>query len=259
MSKRDEAPIGAPCWVDLFTADTTKIKAFYGELFGWTAEDSGAEFGGYINFSKDGVMVAGCMHNDGQTGSPDHWSVYLATDDARKTADAAAAEGGRVIVPPMDVGELGTMAVLIDAGGAAIGMWQPGLHRGFGVLDEPGAPSWFELHTREYDASLAFYRSVFRWDTHTVGDTDDFRYTTLGENESALAGVMDASQFLPEGMPSAWAIYFGTADVDASVAKIVELGGAIVEPAEDTPYGRLAGATDPTGSYFKLRGPNTNA
>jgi uncharacterized protein len=258
MPKRDEAPIGAPCWVDLFTADTTKIKAFYGELFGWTAEDSGPEFGGYINFSKDGVMVAGCMHNDGQMGTPDHWSVYLATDDARKTADAAAAEGGQVIVPPMDVGELGTMAVLIDAGGAAIGLWQPGLHRGFGVLDEPGAPSWFELHTREYDASLAFYRSVFRWDTHTVGDTDDFRYTTLGENESALAGVMDASQFLPEGMPSTWAIYFATADVDASVAKIVGLGGAIVEPAEDTPYGRLAGATDPTGSYFKLRGPNTN-
>ena len=61
MPKRDSAPIGAPCWVDLFTSDPDKSRAFYGELFGWTAEDAGEEYGGYINFSKDGVPVAGCM------------------------------------------------------------------------------------------------------------------------------------------------------------------------------------------------------
>ena len=52
---------------------------------------AGEEYGGYINFSKDGVGVAGCMRNDGQSGVPDVWSVYLATDDIQKTADAAAA------------------------------------------------------------------------------------------------------------------------------------------------------------------------
>ena len=98
MPKRDAAPIGAPCWVDLFTSDPDKSRAFYGELFGWTAEDPGEEYGGYINFLKDGVPVAGCMRNDGQSGTPDVWSVYLATDDAEATVDAAAANGGQVIV-----------------------------------------------------------------------------------------------------------------------------------------------------------------
>ena len=46
------------------------------------------------------------------------------------------------------------MAVVTDPGGAAIGIWQPGLHKGFGIYDEPGTPSWFELHTRDYDASV---------------------------------------------------------------------------------------------------------
>ena len=30
------------------------------------------------------------------------------------------------------------------------------------------------------------------------------------------------------------------------MARIAELGGKVVRPAEDTPYGRLAVATDPT-------------
>ena len=34
--------------------------------------------------------------------------------------------------------------------------------------------------------------------------------------------------------------------------RIVELGGSIVSPPEDTPYGRLATATDPVGVQFKL-------
>ncbi|TMK52071.1 MAG: VOC family protein, partial [Actinobacteria bacterium] len=83
-----------------------------------------------------------------------------------------------------------------------------------------------------------------------------FRYTTLGEGESQLAGIMDASAFLPEGVPAHWSIYFGVEDADAALAKITELGGSIVRPAEDTPYGRLATATDPTGAQFKLVAPN---
>ena len=132
MPRRDSAPVGAPCWVDLFTSDPDKSQRFYGPLFGWTAEDAGQDYGGYINFSKDGLQVAGCMKNDGQSGMPDVWSVYLATDNAEATVAAATAQGAQVIVPATPVMALGTMAVLLDVGQAAIGMWQPGLHKGFG-------------------------------------------------------------------------------------------------------------------------------
>src|SRR3954469_17544648 len=133
MPHRDSAPVGAPCWVDLFTSDPEKSRAFYGELFGWEAKDAGDEYGGYVNFLKDGSPIAGCMRNDGTNGMPDVWSVYLATDDVEATVAAAAANGGQVIVPAMAVMDLGSMAVVTDAGGAAIGAWQPGLHTGFTV------------------------------------------------------------------------------------------------------------------------------
>jgi uncharacterized protein len=252
MPTRETAPIGAPCWVDVMTSDTERSKAFYGQLFGWTAEDPAEDFGGYFNFSTDGVLVAGCMGSQPSDPVTDIWSVYLATDDTRKTVEASVANGGQVLAPAMDVGELGTMAVVTDPGSAAIGMWQPGLHPGFGVLGEPNTPSWFELFTRDYEAGVAFYRDVFHWDTHAVSDTPEFRYTTLGEGDGQLAGIMDASAFLPDGVPAHWSVYFGVENTDAALAKIVDLGGAIVVPAEDTPYGRLATATDPNGSQFKL-------
>jgi predicted enzyme related to lactoylglutathione lyase len=240
------------------TSDADKSRAFYGQLFGWTAEEPAEEFGGYFNFRKDDVRVAGCMPwQSGMPGAPEIWSVYLATDDARKTADAAAASGGQVLAPAMDVGDLGTMAVVSDPAGAAIGMWQPGQHAGFGIVAEAGAPSWFELHTRDYEGAVAFYQQVFRWDTNVVSDTPEFRYTTLKHGDELLAGIMDASGFLPEGVPSHWSVYFGTDDTDATLATIVELGGAIVAAAEDTPYGRLATAVDATGAQFKLVSPNT--
>jgi len=252
MPHHDPAPTGAPCWIDLFTSDPAKTQAFYGELFGWTVDDPGPEYGGYVNFLKDGAMVAGSMRNDGATGTPDTWSVYLATDDAQATTDAALAHGGQAYVAPMPVMDLGTMAVLADPGGASVGVWQPGTHPGFGVWNEPGAPCWFELHSRSYDATVSFYRDVFRWDAHTMSDTPEFRYTTLGEGDETLAGIMDSAAYLPEAVPSHWAIYFGVESTDAALEQIEGLGGATLEPAMDTPHGRLAVAADPTGAHFRL-------
>jgi len=119
------------------------------------------------------------------------------------------------------------------------------------VFGEPGTPSWFELHTRAYDASVQFYKDVFKEDPRPMSATPEFRYTTLNDGEEQLAGIMDASEF-PADAPTGWSIYFGTDDTDKSLARIVDLGGKVVIPAEDSPYGRLAQAADPTGSLFKL-------
>jgi predicted enzyme related to lactoylglutathione lyase len=250
MPLRKNAPIGAPCWVDIFTSDPDRIQAFYNELFGWTCEAGAPEFGGYFNFAKDGVRVAGGMGNNGENG-PDQWSVYLASDDAAATVAAAESRGSTAIVPAMQLMDLGSMAVVTDPGGDSIGIWQPGTHTGFEILGEPGTPSWFELHTREYDKAVPFYRDVFKRETNTAGDSPEFRYTTLNVGEEQVGGIMDATLF-PADAPTGWSVYFGTDDTDKTLAQVVDLGGKIVLPAEDTPYGRLAQASDPTGSLFKL-------
>jgi predicted enzyme related to lactoylglutathione lyase len=54
-------------------------------------------------------------------------------------------------------------------------------------------------------------------------------------------------------------VYFHADDADATIAKAVSLGGSVVQPAEDTPYGRLATLTDITGATFKLVQPPAEA
>lgn len=250
-------PTGTPCWIELFTTLPDDAAAFYRSLFGWEQVSAGEEFGGYRNFLLDGSMIGGCMTNTTPDAIPNVWSVYLESPDAAATVESARAAGMHIAVEAMPVADLGTMAMVSDPGGAMVGIWQPGTHHGIGTLGEPGTPGWFELHTKDYEPTVDFYRDVFGWDAHTAADEPGFRYTTYGSGENQRAGIMDASGFLPDEVPSHWAVYFTVADADATIAHAVELGGSVVMAAEDTPYGRLATLADPTGALFKLLQPPT--
>lgn len=255
MPIRTSAAVGAPTWIDLSTSDPEAARAFYGELFGWTAADPNPDFGGYFMFSLGGAPVAGCMDNAHDPARTEAWSVYLASDDIEKTLAAAVSEGGSVVVPAMPIPGAGTMGYLTDPGGAGIGVWQPGDFIGFTTYAETGAPGWWELLTTDYATAVAFYRDVFRWDTTSMGDSDEFRYTVQTVGEMQAAGIMDASAWLGD-TPSHWSVYFAVDDADAALARVVELGGSVRTPAENTPYGRLATAADRTGAAFKLIGPS---
>ena len=254
MPTRDSAPLGAPSWIDLATSDPSRATAFYGEIFGWDAVDAGPDYGGYITCFRGGLPVAGMMQNAAGSGYPDEWSTYLATGDAEATTTAARAAGAQVIVEPMQVGAKGTMAVYTDPSGAVIGAWQAAEHVGYRVLEEHGAPIWHELHTTDYTAAVEFYRRVFDWDTQVMGDSDDFRYTVLLVDGIQRAGIMDASGWLlPTGGTSAWQVYFGSEDVAGTLSQVTALGGSVVQQIDETPYGQLATAADPTGAQFKLK------
>jgi predicted enzyme related to lactoylglutathione lyase len=256
VTTRTNAPVGSPCWADLWTSDVEGSRSFYAELFGWEADAPDPEFGGYFTFRRNGVQIAGGMGDMGETIPADNtWKVYLDTADITKTVEAAEAQGARIASPPSPVGDLGIQAVLDDPTGARLGVWQAGSFPGFTVLDEHGTPSWFELFTRDHGTAVDFYVSVFGLEASVVGDTAEFRYTTMREPGGGedRAGIMDAAAFLPEGVAAHWSIYWEVEDVDAAVATVGSLGGSVVDGPQDSPYGRMATVTDPAGAQFKLR------
>jgi len=257
MAAIESFPVGAPCWADLWTSDVEGSRAFYAELFDWEAQEASEEFGGYFMFTRDGAPIAGGMGDMGDMKADNTWKVYLSTNDIATAATELVLRGGTLIAPPTPVADLGWNSVFIDPSGAHLGAWQPVTFPGFSATNEPGAPSWFELMTRDYTTALDFYRAVFSWRTEVEGDTDDFRYSTVRDpsSDAQIAGVMDASSFLSDGVGPHWSIYWDVEDVDTSVATVKALGGTLLEGPFDMPSGRIASVADPSGATFKLRTP----
>ncbi len=247
MTVKSSYEPGHPIWVDLATPDIDATVAFYGALFGWTCDQSRSEeFGGYSNFSLDGKLVAGVMPLMAPE-MPPVWSCYVCTDDADKTTSLVTEAGGTVMAPPMQVAELGTMAVYFDPTGAAFGIWQPGTHGGSELIDVEGAPTWIELSTRDKSAALDFYAAVFGWGAQVTPD-----YTEFQQGGSSVAGCMDMNPMVPAEVPSYWMPYFAAGDPRAKAEQVASLGGTILLPFMEFAGGTFSVVQDPHGSTFGL-------
>lgn len=253
MGKRGGAVAGTVSWVDLQTPDLQKARRFYGELLGWTFDGSEDETrGSYTMARVAGCKVAGMAKLREGSQFPPMWSVYLATDDVEATARKVSEAGGKVVVPPMDVMGQGRMAYFADPTGAHFGVWQGQEHRGAELVHEPGTMAWHELYTRGAAEARDFYAAVFGLEPKRL-DAPGMEYWTLHKGELAAGGVMEMAGRLPDEMPPHWNTYFAVADVDAAAGKVQTLGGKIVQPPFDSPYGRIAFVSDPFGASFMLQ------
>ena len=156
-----------------------------------------------------------------------------------------------VFVEPMDVSDIGRMAVFADPTGAAIGVWQPKSFIGAELANEAGAFAWNELNTRDLPASKAFYTKVFSWEPHDL-DMEGMSYTEWKLGDKTIAGMMPMPEMVPAEVPAHWLVYFGVNDTDATVAQATDLGGTTLVPPTDIPPGRFAVLTDPDGATFAV-------
>ncbi|MCO5217970.1 MAG: VOC family protein [Thermomicrobiales bacterium] len=253
MPKNDQIIYGAPCWVDLTNTDIEGTKSFYNALFGWDFADMGEDFGHYNIITIGEDAVGGAMQYSPEFMGPNPinaWSVYFSAPSAEEAVASAVAHGGTVMAPPMQVAEQGTNAVVFDATGAEYGIWQPDQRVGFDRWGEHGFPGWFEMQTRDLDASVAYYSSVLPVELGDEPMPEGMSYKTLNINGQPHAGIYDATTVMPESVPNYWTIYFIVNDTDTAVAIAQAHGGTLVMPAMDSPHGRMAGLTDPAGAFF---------
>jgi predicted enzyme related to lactoylglutathione lyase len=248
---------GTPSWVELSSPDANASAAFYRDVLSWSATEPGpAETGGYRMFQQDGKNVAGLMGHM-QEGQPTAWATYVSVADADETADKVKAAQGSVIVEPMDVMDLGRMAVFADPTGAVFGVWQPKAFAGADLVNEPNSLCWNEVHTRDPEADKAFYSSVFGWAAGRpsfAGAPDS--YTVWELAGKPVGGMMQMTEeMFPPDVPPHWSVCFAVADCDATVARARERGATVVAEPMDMPIGRFAGLIDPQGAWFTLMQP----
>ena len=247
-------PAGTPCWIDVSVDDIPKAVAFYQALFGWDIQLGGPEVGGYSIAHQDGQIVGAVSPKMGAPDAPSAWMTYLATDDVDETAAKIKGAGGQVLAEPMDVMEEGRMAVAMDPAGAVFALWQGGHTTGLGRANEPGTLVWSEQMSRDWDGSKAFYQAVFGYSFQDMS-ADGFKYALLMVDGHEVGGIGEYPEGTPAEVPAAWATYFAVTDTDAAMAKVTELGGSVVQPPNDTPFGRIGVVADNHGAVFSLITP----
>lgn len=242
-------PEGTPCWVDLAVPDIDRASSFYADVLNWTIPPGSPEAGGYAVATLDGHNVAGLSPQQGPSDAPPAWVTYLASDDVDATAARITGAGGRLVTEPMDVMDLGRMAVAIDTGGASFGLWQGRLHSGAEIVNAPGAQTWNESFSRDYESAKAFYQAVFGYEYEDVSD-GDFKYAAFKVNGQYAGGIGQLAEGSKD-QPS-WVTYFGATDTDATLARVIGQGGSTLREPQDSPYGRVATVTDDQGAVFSL-------
>ncbi len=251
MSTPRTQPVGAPSWFELGTTDPSAAVRFYGELLGWHAVNTPLPDGSvYTIFVQDGCEVGACfglMPEQLAQGVRPHWGVYFRVEDVDAVVARALAAGGGVIVEPFDVMQHLRMAVLTDPAGAVFSLAQPREHPGVGLFGGRHSVTWVELATPDVAAVEPFYAGLLGWSCsdHPGAPTVYRKYAIDGVDYGGLL------QMTPEWgeIPPHWAIYLRVDDVDAILARAVELGGSICVPAFDAPgVGRIGMFGDPTGA-----------
>src|ERR1051325_4053518 len=87
QTQMEHAP-GSFCWIELATTDGPAAKKFYGELFGWEAQDSPAGPGMvYTMLKLDGKDVGALFEKGEQMKQvATHWASYICVASADETA-----------------------------------------------------------------------------------------------------------------------------------------------------------------------------
>lgn len=112
----------------------------------------------------------------------------------------------------------------------------------------PGRPIWFDLMTPKPEVARDFYAAVLGWKYDISGE--EFGGYAMAHFDGAMAAGIGKTP-PDQDFPSAWTVYFGCEDADATAQRITAAGGTIVAPPMDVGgFGRMAICQDPTGAVF---------
>jgi len=230
---------GMPCWIDA-SVSTTALREglidFYTALFGWTFDVDGPETGFYSIARHDGKAVLGIGEQPGGQG---RWITYFSTTDIERTAERAKEHGGNVFFPPMQVMDVGWMALVLDPAGAVHGLWQQNTFPGFEVMYEPNSPGWFDHVSEDTRSAARYYESVLGNGIQSESQ-DGMTILRRGEQWFASLTREEGSR-----QPPQWTPVFVVDSLDRINEHVRQLGGTIVVEEMPVPGSAISIFQDP--------------
>ncbi|HKV87073.1 MAG TPA: VOC family protein [Candidatus Dormibacteraeota bacterium] len=115
------------------------------------------------------------------------------------------------------------------------------------------SPAWVDLSSTDPAASRDYYAKLFGWKVDVAPDPGAGGYalaTIDGKNVAGIGGSQDPNA------PSAWMVYIGTKDANATAAKVEAAGGKVIAaPFDVMDQGRMAVFQDPAGAFISVWQP----
>ena len=256
-------PPGDFIWYELLTTDADGAKAFYDAVVGWNFGEGAEEYQGYrmIN-TGDGGFAGGVMPLTAemrQHGARPTWLGYLNVTDVDDKVASVESAGGRALMGPMDIPNVGRIAMVADPQGAPFYVMKPIPPEGrenepstvFSPTDQSRV-AWNELSTSDPVAARQFYGEQFGWtanDFIDLGEHGEYRFIDhQGLRLGAIAGTT-------HGQPPHWRYYFRVPSVSAAKETAEAKGGKIVMGPMEVPGGdHIIIGIDPQGAEFALVG-----
>ncbi|SRR5258706_311305 len=256
-------PPGDFIWYELMTTDAEGAKAFYDAVVGWNIGEGAEEYQGYRMINRsDGKFAGGVLpltDEMTQHGARPTWLGYLNVENVDDAVAAIEKAGGKALMPPFDIPNVGRIAMVADPQGAPFYVMKPippaGQEKQASDVfspDQPQRVSWNELSTSDPAGARKFYGEQFGWGSDEYMDMSELgEYRFLdhhGIRLGALCGVM-------QGQQPKWRYYFRVPSVSAAKATAEEKGGTIHMGPHQVPTGDyIIIGTDPQGAEFALVG-----
>ncbi|MCC6719918.1 MAG: VOC family protein [Acetobacteraceae bacterium] len=244
--------IGTFVWHEILTTDTAAARAFYTDVVGWTARDSGVPGMDYTLLLTGETRVAGLMRQPDGAGQPG-WVGYVGVEDVDAGAAKAVSLGGAVLMPPRDIPNVGRFAVIADPQGAAIAIFRGDGMPARPAAMAPGSIGWNELSATDMPAVWPFYAGLFGWREERAMDMGPMgTYRIFAAGDAVLGGMMTRSPGTPGPY---WAYYIAVADIDAATARATAGGAKVLMGPMEVPGGAwVIQGSDPQGVMFALVG-----
>jgi predicted enzyme related to lactoylglutathione lyase len=249
-----QAPLeaGAFVWYDLMTTKLAASREFYGKLLGWSFKDTVRNGRPYVIASAGGRPIAGLIEIDAKPDAGPQWvSFFLVNDVAAATKEAESA-GGKVLVPPTNVGS-GEAAVIADSQGAPVGIGHVTLKVPTVAEAKNGQFFWTDYMATDGEAAVRFYQRVAGYTADTPTALGKGQHILLRNGARPRAGLF----ILPEevkNVRSHWLPHVRVDDPAALAARATSLGGRVMlAPSANVRNNTLAIVADPAGAPIALQ------
>ena len=237
-------------WRDLLTRDVSAAKRFYEELLGWRFEETTRADRPYVLARSGGMLVAGIVDVSANADAAPQWLSYMAVADVDKTAAQVRADGGKILVEPMNV-PIARVAAVADPQGAPLGLAQ--LRRD---IPEPAQATAGQFFWQDTSLETRRKRSA---STNVSPGTSRrlasraWASSTTFSGRLAVAAVSSRYRQQQTFVPTGCLMYL--VDDPATLStRVASLGGRILVPAApERRNGSLVVIADPGGAPLALQ------